>query len=101
MLCKNDLLFFWTTRQVVDTGGDVPVPANSNGYVAVNIGTTKAYVNGFPINPPLVPGTNGESISIGGNFGEILAEQNLEIIFDGAAGNKVFLSFKKYTSGIQ
>lgn len=96
MLRKADLTPFWTTRQVITDGGDVPIPANSNGYVAVNIGTVTAFVNGFPINPPLVPGANGESIVVGGNFGEVLAEQNLEIIFAGAAGAKVFLAFKVY-----
>lgn len=97
MLCRNNLTPYFMTRQVVSEGGDVPIPFGCNGYVAVNIGTAIAFVNGFPINPPLAPGMNGESVSVGGNYGEMLADENLEITFGAATGQMVFLSFKRYT----
>lgn len=97
MLCRNNSTPYWMTRQIVSEGGDIPVPSGSNGYVAVNIGTDVAFINGFPINPPLVPGANGESVSVGGNFGEVLGEDNLEITFASNTGPKVFISFKRYT----
>lgn len=99
MLQTKDLAKYWFTRQVVTEGGDYRIPPNCNGFVAVNIapvGGAIAYINGFPINAPLVANTNGESFSLGGNFGEIMAEKQLEIIF-GPGISRVYITFKFYS----
>jgi hypothetical protein len=96
MLRQIDLVPYFFTRAEYTVGGDVPVIKNCNGIVVVNIGTVIAFVNGFPLNPRLVPGMNGESWTVGGNFGEIVGEENLEITFGGGAGSKVFVSMKYY-----
>lgn len=94
---QRDLVPYWFTRQTVTAAADVPIVSYCNGIVAVNIGTIIAYINGFPINPPLVPGTNGESWVIGGNFLEVVGEEQLEITFGAGGVPRVFLSMKYYT----
>lgn len=99
MLRKSDLVPFWFTRQIVFLGGDFAIPPLCNGLLATNIGPVGGavgFVNGYPINPPLVAGANGESFSIGGNFGEVLAEKQIEIIF-GAGVSRVYLTMKFYS----
>lgn len=100
MLQSKDLVPFWFTRQIVVEGGDFAIPANCNAFLATNIapvGGAIAYVNGYPINARLVAGANGESFGLGGNFGEVLAEKQLEIIF-GAGVARVYLTMKFYSS---
>lgn len=99
MLRKIDLVPYWFTRQVVLLGGDFAIPDGCNGFWTTNIapvGGAIAYVNGYPINPPLVVGANGESFGLGGNFGEVLAEKQLEIIF-GPGVSRVYLTMKFYS----
>lgn len=98
MLRKIDLVPYWFTRLVVLEGGDFAIPENCNGFLATNIapvGGAIAFINGYPINPPLIAGVNGESFGLGGNFGEVLAEKQLEITF-GAGTSKVYLTMKFY-----
>jgi hypothetical protein len=64
-----------------------------NGFTAINTGATVATVNGIPLNPG-VPGTNnGESFSLGGNFGEIF-KGRIDIGFTGGVGQ--LLLIQKY-----
>lgn len=98
-LKKSDLVPYWFTRQIVILGGDFAIPENCNGFLATNIapvGGAVAFINGYPINPRLVAGANGESFGLGGNFGEVLAEKQLEIIF-GAGVSMVYLTMKFYS----
>ncbi len=100
MLHSRDLVPYWFTRQIVTQGGDYPIPPNCNGFIATNIapvGGATAAINGYPINPPIVAGANGESFALGGNLGEVMAEKQLEIIF-GAGVSRVYLTFKFYSS---
>lgn len=91
------LLKYWFTRQFVTLGGDIAIPKMTNGIVVVNTGNTMAFVNGFPLHPTLVPGgANGESWTIGGNLGEVLAEEQLEITFGTGSTPQVFVSMKYY-----
>lgn len=97
---KEDLVRYWFTRQSVSEGGDIAIPVYCNGFVATNMGAVGgavAFVNGYRINPPLVAGANGESFSMGGNLGEVLNEQQLEITF-GAGVGLVFITFRFYTN---
>lgn len=99
MLHKRDLVPYWFTRQVVLTGGDFAIPEYCNGFLVTNIapvGGAIAYVNGFPINPRLIAGANGESFGLGGNFGEVLAEKQLEITF-GPGVSMAYLTMKFYS----
>jgi hypothetical protein len=57
--------------QVYTPGQIVQRVKNCNGFTAVNVGDDLVTVNGFPLYPG-TPGTNiGDSISFGGNAGEI------------------------------
>ena len=99
MLRSRDLVPYWFTRMIVTEGGDYPVPTYCNGVVGTNItvvGGAVAFINGYPVNAPLVANTNGESFSLGGNFGEIMAEKQLEIIF-GPGVSRLYLTFKYYS----
>lgn len=93
------LTFSWT-REIVTEGGDLKLRKYTNGVTCTNIGTTVALVNGFPINPSLVVGANGESTSIGGNRGEIIDDESIEITFQNAAGGRVFVQQKYYVDGL-
>ena len=62
-----------------------------NGFTAINIGTTVATVNGIPLNPG-TPGTsNGDSITIGGNKGEILKTRVTISFGAGNTGNVLII----------
>lgn len=62
------------------------ISRNCNGVSFVNVGTTLATIENFPINASLVPGANGESFNIGGNRGEILGKIQINIGFPVANG---------------
>lgn len=94
---KQDMIPFGWTRTTVDDGTELPIPSMANAVLVVNIGTTLAIVDGLPINPRLVPGTNGESHTIGGHIGEIIDMPGLEITFPNGPG-LVFVRFKIYKS---
>jgi hypothetical protein len=52
---------------------DVPVDEMCNGWTVINKGTagTAIRVNGVPLNAPPAAGQSGESLSSGGNLGEL------------------------------
>lgn len=93
---KSDLLRFYWTRQEIVQAGDYPLMPLTNAILCVNIGTVLAFINGFPINPPAAPGSNGESWGIGGGFAEIVSERNIEITFAAPAGGRVFMQCKYF-----
>lgn len=51
--------------------GEVHPDLNCNGFTIRNLGDTIVNVSGITVFPALVVGTPGESVSIGGNLGEI------------------------------
>lgn len=96
-LRKEELQHYWWTRTKVEIGGDIPVIPNCNGIIVTNIsavGGAIIFVNGYPLHPPLAAGMNGESWAIGGNFGEVVGEENLEITFQGVG--MAFVQMKYY-----
>lgn len=66
-----------------------------NGWTAINRGTGLAYINGIPLAPPAVPGTAGDSFSVGGNLGEIWGG-DLNISFEPGFTNNLVLVQKYY-----
>jgi hypothetical protein len=76
-------------NQPVDPG------TNTNGFTVINTGTVTALVNGIPLNAG-IPGTsNGESFSIGGNYGEIF-KGRLDISFPTSGNGQVLVIQKFY-----
>lgn len=92
---ENEKLVFDISSKTVNGGSAVDIPDNCNAILVVNIGTVLVTVNGFPLNPPLAPGANGESWTLGGNRGEIIQRKELDIQF-AAAGGLAFVQFKWY-----
>lgn len=86
------------TRQVINSSGEIPIKKGAFAILAVNIGAvgaSQALIDGFPINPTLVAGANGESWSVGGVEGTIITKESLEIIFVTGVGS-VFLQQAYY-----
>lgn len=67
---------------------DIIVDDHCNGYHVINIGTTVCFINKIPLNPGVPGVSNGESISFGGNRGEVFRGR-IELEFAGGAGNAV------------
>lgn len=64
------------------TGGFITRIENCNGFIATNTGDDPVMVNDRILYPG-VPGTsNGDSVSIGGNFGELYFG-NIKVSFSG------------------
>lgn len=71
-----------TGAQPYTIGGFVKRVNNCNGFRAVNTGDEIAFVNDQILYPG-VPGTNiGDSVTVGGNYGEIFLG-NIKIVFAG------------------
>ncbi len=65
---------------IVTAGQELSVEEYCNGYAAVNIGSDVVVINGMPLQPPLGPGLSGQSLSIGGNYGEIYIKTTIKIV---------------------
>jgi hypothetical protein len=91
--CPKFQKFGWTT-QVVNNETSLPIPQFTNSILVVNTGNSLAQIEGFPINPRLVAGMNGEPWSIGGNVGEIVDMPGLNIMFPAAGTGQVIVQFK-------
>ena len=67
-----DFIKYNTTGAVPYTkGGFITKVENCNGFIATNTGDEPVYINDRILYPG-VPGTNnGDSVTIGGNFGEL------------------------------
>lgn len=96
----GDKLRQWAwTRQVIQESGEIPIKRGCFAILVTNIdvvGGTPAFVEGYPINPPLVAGANGESWSVGGPEGTEIKKETLEILFTAALG-RVFVQQVYYT----
>lgn len=85
----NFLINIYTenTRVIVDE--------RCNGFTAINKGLVDAEVNGVILKPGTATGS-GESVSFGGNFGEIFRGR-IDVIFpNGAVGANVCFIQKVY-----
>ena len=87
----------------VYASGQLEVPKNCNGYLAVNEGDTLFWINDFPLHPNPDWATNklaGESTGLLGNVGEIYTGNNgsMKIVMDTSAGThpQVVIVFKFY-----
>jgi hypothetical protein len=86
--------FNWASINVLENR-PVEVDPKCNALTFINIGATLAIVNGVPLNPTLVPGANGESFSIPGNYGEFF-NGRIDVSFQTGAGNLLVIQ-KYYT----
>lgn len=76
--------------------GYVKVQPNCNSFIAVNKGTVTARVNNvFPLLPPPGAGLSGESLMIGGNWGEVYTGE-IYVDFDNGGTNAVYIIQKVY-----
>lgn len=82
------------------TSGVVEILPNCNGYIVTNTGDSIVTLKGAITLYPGTPGTNlGDSISIGGNDGEIITERRLQISFTaGGTAPAVQIIQKIYTN---
>lgn len=64
-------LHFNFVGQEYSVNTEVSVDPACNAVTFINKGTMVARINGVPINPPLDPTLSGESITVGGNKGEL------------------------------
>lgn len=74
---------------------NITLDENCNGITVINNGATAAFLNEIPLNAG-VPGTNnGESLTIGGNKGEVL-KGRVSIRFAAGVGSSVIVIQKFY-----
>ena len=88
-LLKKELeKYRWNiTTLSYDRTQKVAVQKGCNGYVATNVGDTPVTVNGQILFPSATPATVlGDSISVGGNLGEIYGAQQIDVVFASPAG---------------
>lgn len=94
----------WTwTRQTVVEGVEIPLKRGCFAILVTNIGAvggSVVLVEGYPLNPPLVAGANGESWSVGGPEGTEITKSTLEIRFSTNAG-LAFIQQAYYTDILQ
>jgi hypothetical protein len=95
---KNDFITFAQTgaQPFTKPGNYQPVP-NCNGFFVVNTGDAIATVNGHILYPG-TPGTiNGDSVTFGGNIGEILTG-SISVFFGAGANPKIVIDQKFYNN---
>lgn len=93
---KFQFIKYNTTGAVpYNAGGFITKVDNCNGFIATNTGDAPVNVNDRILYPG-VPGTNnGDSITIGGNFGELYFG-NIKIDFGAGANPEVTIEQKFY-----
>lgn len=89
------ILFYNLTPQTYRTDTKVEVDPYCNGFTAVNIGTTPLIINGVPLLPPAVAGGIGESVSFGGNRGEVYIGR-IDLQFPNGTGGVALITQKVY-----
>lgn len=78
------------SAEQISQNKQITIDPNCNGLTVINTGATQALVNQVPLNAG-TPGTNnGESFSIGGNAGEVLAGR-VDIVFPSGSGSVVVI----------
>lgn len=93
---EDFLKYNFTGGQIYEEGGFVKRVENCNGFIATNIGTCIVTINDHVLYPG-VPGTsNGDSITVGGNRGEVLLG-NIKIVFTGGGTRRVTIDQKYYS----
>jgi hypothetical protein len=81
---------------VYNQDGEVKTVDYCNGYTIRNLGDTIVMVSGTRVFPALIAGQPGESVSIGGNIGEIF-KGRLTVRFDALPGtNRLVEITQKY-----
>lgn len=81
----EQILFFNTIQETIKGNASIVVEQWCNGYEVINTGTTTCFVNGRPLYAG-TPGTNnGDSITFGGNRGEVFYGR-IDISFNTGAG---------------
>lgn len=82
------ILAFNIIQETVNENASIVIEKYCNGFEVVNTGTTTCFVNGRPLYAG-TPGTNnGDSLTVGGNRGEIFTGR-LDISFATGAGNAI------------
>jgi hypothetical protein len=77
-------------------GGFITKQENLNGFIATNTGDDPVFVNDRILYPGVIGTSNGDSITIGGNFGEIYTG-NIKVSFQGiGAAPQVTIEQKFY-----
>jgi hypothetical protein len=94
-MTKNNHQPYDWFNQTYTEAKEVEITQLCNAVLVTNIGTTLCTVNNYPINPPLVAGTNGESWGIGDATGGVIARRQLDIAFPNGNG-KVIVEQKYY-----
>lgn len=89
---KEPTLYYDALVQTVSESIELPVDPCCNGFIAINKGAVLATVNQIPLKPfpPGFPDLSGESITVGGNRGE-LYRGRIVVQFAGAGGNVVII----------
>lgn len=95
MSMKPKALRYREFVSVVTNGGYLPVHKWCNGFTAFNNGDVIVRINNIPLKPPPVATVSGESVAIGGNFGEVYSAQSLKIIFDSGGTNPSVVIIQK------
>lgn len=84
-----------TGAQPYNEGGFVKMVANCNGYIVVNTGDDIVRVNDRVLYPGVIGTTNGDSHTVGGNFGEVFLG-TIRISFDGTGATPEITVEQKY-----
>lgn len=89
-------LLYSEIAQVIRQSQEVLVHEECNGWVAVNKGQDIVVVNGIQLLPPVVANTSGESVSIGGNVGELYNKKSIKVVFESLTQPYVLIVQKIY-----
>lgn len=94
---KNIAVPFDYVRQVYQKADMIVVPPHCNGFTATNIGAINASVEDQPIFHGEVDATDGDSITFGGNQGDVYIKKAVKLQFaSNDAGAAVEFVFKVY-----
>lgn len=98
-LMKEQILYYNILANFIRQNKKFTVDGYCNQWEVINTGTTQVNVNGRPLYPG-TPGTiNGDSVSYGGNRGEIYIGR-IDITFPNGPG-ECLVTQKIYIPGIQ
>lgn len=89
-------LLYSEVAQIVRESTEVVVHEECNGWVAVNKGQDIAVINGIQLFPPLVANTTGDSVSIGGNVGELYNKKTIKVVFESTTQPYILIIQKIY-----
>lgn len=89
-MATNFLPFRWSRNELTEAA-DFKLRPNCFAWMVINIspvGGPVVFVDGWPLNPPLAAGANGEFTGVSGPFGAVIPSNDapLEIRFSGPGG---------------